>query len=137
MTNKLDIFKCNVCGNIVEVVLSGGGELVCCNQPMELVVPKTSVESGEKHVPVLEENADDKTVRVGSAPHPMEDGHYIQFIEVISKDQKWVKRKYLHPHEQPEMKFKCKCDKKFDAFAHCNLHGLWKNKFEGENHNGQ
>lgn len=137
MTNKLDIFKCNVCGNIVEVVLSGGGELVCCNQPMELVVPKTSVESGEKHIPVLEENGDDKTVRVGSMPHPMEDEHYIQFIEVISKDQKWVKRKYLHPHEQPEMKFKCKCDKKFDAFAHCNLHGLWGNKFEGENHNGQ
>lgn len=137
MTNKLDIFKCNVCGNIVEVVLSGGGELVCCNQPMELVVPKTSVESCEKHIPVLEENRDDKTVRVGSMPHPMEDEHYIQFIEVISKDQKWVKRKYLHPHEQPEMKFKCKCDKKFDAFAHCNLHGLWENKFEGENHNGQ
>lgn len=137
MTNKLDIFKCNVCGNIVEVVLSGGGELVCCNQPMELVVPKTSMESGEKHIPVLEKNGDDKTVRVGSMPHPMEDEHYIQFIEVISKDQKWVKRKYLHPHEQPEMKFKCKCDKKFDAFAHCNLHGLWENKFEGENHNGQ
>ena len=137
MTNKLDIFKCNVCGNIVEVVLSGGGELVCCNQPMELVVPKTSMESGEKHIPVLEENGDDKTVRAGSMPHPMEDEHYIQFIEVISKDQKWVKRKYLHPHEQPEMKFKCKCDKKFDAFAYCNLHGLWENKFEGENHNGQ
>ncbi len=133
MTNKLDIFKCNVCGNIVEVVLSGGGELVCCNEPMELVTPKTVESMNEKHVPVLEENGDEKIIKVGSIPHPMEDEHYIQFIEVISKDHRWVKRKYLHPHEQPEAKFSCKCDKKFDAYAYCNIHGLWENKFEGEN----
>ncbi len=132
MTNKLDIFKCNVCGNIVEVVLSGGGELVCCNEPMELLKAKTTDSASEKHVPFLEENGEEKIVRIGSTPHPMEEGHYIQFIEVISKDHKWVKRKYLNPNEQPEMKFRCKCENKFDAFGHCNLHGLWVNKFEGE-----
>ncbi len=133
MTNKLDIFKCNVCGNIIEVVLSGGGKLVCCNQPMELLKPKTADTTTEKHVPVLEENGEEKLIRIGSTPHPMEDEHYIQFIEVISKDHKWVKRKYLKAHEQPEMKFKCKCENKFDAFELCNIHGLWENKFEGEN----
>ena len=137
MTNKLDIFKCNICGNIIEVVLSGGGELVCCSQKMELLTPKTADMSLEKHVPVLDENGEEKTVRTGSTPHPMTDEHYIQFIEVISKDHKWVKRKYLSPGEEPEMKFRCKCENKFSAIENCNIHGLWGNNFEGENQNGQ
>ena len=67
----------------------------------------------------------------------MTDEHYIQFIEVISKDHKWVKRKYLSPGEEPEMKFRCKCENKFSAIENCNIHGLWGNNFEGENQNGQ
>ncbi len=132
MTNKLDIFKCNVCGNIVEVVISGGGELVCCSQKMEHLVPKQHEETAEKHVPVLEQNGEEKIVRVGSMPHPMTEEHHIQFIEVISKDHKWVKRKYLSAGEEPEMKFKCKCEHKFSAIENCNLHGLWGNDFKEE-----
>lgn len=127
MTKKLEFYKCNICGNYVEVVLEGEGELVCCGQPMELQTPKTQDEEmrGEKHVPVVSKNGEELEVRVGSIPHPMEDEHYIQFIEVNSPDKRYVKRKYLYPHEEPVLKYKCHCDK-VEARELCNIHGLWK-----------
>lgn len=125
MTKKLELYKCDICKNIVEVVLEGEGTLVCCNESMTLMKANTTDASSEKHVPVIEEKGEEKTVRVGLTPHPMEDGHYIQFIEVISNDEKYIKRKYLHPHEEPMVRFKCECAEGFGARELCNLHGLW------------
>ena len=136
MTNKLDIFKCDVCGNIVEVIIPAQGELVCCNEPMKLLEAQSVDEGLEKHVPVLIKNQEGKNViKIGSIPHPMEEKHYIEFIEIISNDKKLVKRKYFSPHNEPEMKIKCDCMTSggFEAVEYCNIHGLWGNKFEGEN----
>ncbi len=126
MTEKLDLYKCNICGNFVEVVFSGEGELVCCGQPMEKLVAKKHTEEmlDEKHVPVLEKTENGYDIRVGSVIHPMEENHYITFIEAISNDKKYVKRKYLEPHEQPILNLKCSCDKVV-AREFCNIHGLW------------
>ena len=132
MTNKLEMFRCEVCGNVIEVVLSGGGELVCCSKPMTLMIAKEHDLGEEKHVPSLEVIGEEKIVRIGDLPHPMEENHYIQFIEVISNDHKWVKRKYLSPNEAAEMSFKCKCNNGFEAFENCNVHGFWSKKFKGE-----
>lgn len=128
MTEKLELYKCNVCGILVEVVFGGAGTLVCCNQDMELLKANTVDASVEKHVPVIEEHDEEKIIRVGSSPHPMEESHYIQFIEVISNDQNYVKRKYLHPGDEPAMKLKCACEHGFFARDLCNLHGLWSNQ---------
>lgn len=126
MTEILEFYKCNICGNFVEVVLSGEGELVCCGQPMEKMRAQSSSEEmlGEKHVPVVSKNGEVLEVRVGEIPHPMEDSHYIQFIEVNSLDKRYVKRKYLFPHEEPVLQYKCNCDK-VEARELCNIHGLW------------
>ena len=126
MTEKLEMYKCNICGNLVEVVLSGKGELVCCGEPMEKMFEKTQDEEmrGEKHVPVVSKNGDELEIRVGSIPHPMEENHYIQFIEVNSPDKRYVKRKYLYPNEEPVLKYKCNCAK-VEARELCNIHGLW------------
>ena len=128
MTEILELYKCHVCGNLIEVVLSGNGELVCCGQPMEKLVAQTQVNEmiGEKHVPVVEKTQDGLNIRVGSIPHPMEDEHYITFIEAISNDKRYVKRKYLLPHEAAELNLKCSCDKVI-AREFCNIHGLWSN----------
>ena len=129
MTEILDFYKCNVCGNFVEVVLNGEGELVCCGQPMEKIVLKTQSEEmmGEKHVPVIEKNEEGITVKVGSVPHPMTEEHYIQFIEVNSPDKRYVKRKYLYPNEEPVLKLKCDC-KDIIARELCNIHGVWSSQ---------
>ena len=129
MTEKLELYKCNICGNIVEVVLSGEGELVCCGQPMELLAEKDYSDEmlQEKHVPVIKMEEDNIEVRVGAVPHPMTEEHYIQFIEAYSKDKRYVKRKYLFPNEEPVLKLKCDCK---DTMARelCNIHGLWVTK---------
>lgn len=125
MTELMQIYKCNICGNIVEIISPGYGELVCCGQPMELLGEQTEEMLAEKHVPVVTFEGDTKTIRVGSIPHPMEDQHYIMFIEAISPDKKYLKRKYLYPHEEPKMELKCKCDK-LVARELCNIHGLWR-----------
>ena len=129
MTEKLELYKCNICGNIVEVVLSGEGELVCCGQPMELLAEKDYSDEmlQEKHVPVIKMEEDNIEIRVGSIQHPMTEEHYIQFIEAYSKDKRYVKRKYLFPNEEPVLKLKCDCK---DTMARelCNIHGLWVTK---------
>ncbi len=113
------IYKCSTCGNIVEIVTGGGGELVCCGAPMELQSEKSGEEGMEKHKPVIEESM----VLVGSAPHPMEAEHHIEWIEVLEGDD--VCRKVLSVDDKPQAEF-CNKDIKV-ARAYCNIHGLWKN----------
>lgn len=127
MTKILEFYKCNICGNFVEVVLPGEGELVCCSQPMEKMREQTEKEEmlSEKHVPVIKKTQEGVEVRIGSMPHPMEDNHYIMFIETNSEDKRYVKRKYLYPHEEPVLKLKCDCNEKIVARELCNIHGLW------------
>jgi superoxide reductase len=118
------VFKCALCGNIVEVVHVGGGQLVCCGQPMNLLEENTTEAAKEKHVPVVEAAADRVTVRVGSVVHPMTPEHYIEFIELIT--EAGVLRKQLKPGEQPVALFEGKFGRNIAGRAYCNLHGLWK-----------
>jgi len=125
MTELKQIYKCNVCGNIVEVLHTGVGELVCCNQPMELQKEHTEDEGYEKHVPIIEKTENGFKVKVGSEPHPMEEKHYIEWIE-INADNKSGK-KFLKPGDAPEAEFFIKAEK-VSAREYCNVHGLWKSK---------
>lgn len=128
MTKKLEMYKCGVCGNFVEVVLSGIGELVCCGQPMNLLKPNTTDAATEKHVPFFVKKDNELDVRVGSVLHPMTDEHYIQFIEVVSEDERYVKRKYLYPTEEPIFPLKWYDIGTLTAREFCNIHGLWEAK---------
>jgi superoxide reductase len=123
MVEKNQIYKCNVCGNIIEVLYAGGGELVCCGQPMELLQEKTEDEGLEKHVPVIERTDKGVRVKVGSVPHPMINEHYIQWIEVIADGR--VFRKFLKPGDKPEAEFEIEA-KEIQAREYCNIHGLWR-----------
>lgn len=124
MTQKKQIYKCNICGNIVEVLTAGGGELVCCEQPMVLQSEKTEEEGlEEKHVPVIEQTDGSVKVSVGSIPHPMEEDHYIEWIELITDNGSI--RKFLNPTDPPEIVFEASGEN-FSARIYCNLHGLWK-----------
>lgn len=125
MTQRKEIYKCTVCGNIVEVLHAGIGELVCCGQPMELLTEKTQDVGNEKHVPVIEKTPGGVKVKVGSIPHPMEEKHYIEWIELHADDV--VHRKFLKPGEKPEADFPVAA-KKLSAREYCNVHGLWKSK---------
>lgn len=123
MTEKLQIYKCEICGNIVEMLHAGEGELVCCGAPMKLFQENTVDAAKEKHVPVIEKIEGGFRVKVGSVAHPMEDKHYIEWIEAITEDGK-VYRQFLHPGEKPEAIFKIDASK-ITAREYCNLHGLW------------
>jgi superoxide reductase len=123
MTAKKQIYRCNVCGNIVEVLHSGQGELVCCGQPMELLQAKTADEGKEKHVPVIEASDKGVKVKVGGVPHPMEEKHYIEWVEVITDGDGC--RQFLKPGGKPAAEFDIK-SKKVAAREYCNIHGLWK-----------
>lgn len=125
MTEKNQVYKCNICGNIVEVLHEGGGDLVCCGEPMILLKENTVDASLEKHVPVFEKTKTGIIVKVGSVPHPMEEKHYIEWIEVITKDNKSDK-KFLSPGDSPEAEFSIPLEKVLFAREYCNLHGLWK-----------
>ena len=126
MTNvkaRLEVYKCEVCGNIVEVLLAGGGELVCCGKPMVLQGENTVDAAKEKHVPVIEKIANGYKVKVGSVAHPMEAKHYIQWIELIVDDISYTQ--FLKPGDKPEAEFCVKGDK-VTAREYCNLHGHWR-----------
>jgi len=123
-TERLQIYRCNVCGNIVEVLDSGAGELVCCGEPMELLTANSTDAAVEKHVPVVEETDTGVKVKVGSAPHPMEDKHYIEWIEVVSGGK--AIRQFLAPGDKPEAGFQVSKADVETARDYCNLHGLWK-----------
>jgi superoxide reductase len=123
MAQQLEVYKCGVCGNIVEVLHGGAGELVCCGQPMKRFVENTVDAAKEKHVPVTEKTAAGFKVKVGSVAHPMEEKHWIEWIEVIVAGKAY--RQFLKPGEAPEATFDIKADKVI-AREYCNLHGLWK-----------
>ncbi|MCX5749694.1 MAG: desulfoferrodoxin [Candidatus Saganbacteria bacterium] len=123
VANRLEVYKCSVCGNIVEVLFVGGGELVCCGQPMVLQVENTVDASKEKHVPVIEKMSEGIKVKIGSIAHPMEDKHYIQWVQIIAGDRSY--REFLRPGMTPEAVFKL-ANGTMSAREYCNLHGLWK-----------
>jgi superoxide reductase len=123
MKNRLEIYKCEICGNIVEVVHVGGGELVCCGKPMKLYSENTVDASKEKHVPVLERVDGGFKVSVGSVAHPMEEKHYIEWIELIADNK--VYRQFLKPGDEPSAVFNINASNVW-AREYCNLHGLWK-----------
>jgi superoxide reductase len=125
MTEKLQIYKCEICGNIVEVLHAGAGELVCCGQPMKNLAAKTADVGKEKHVPIIEKIAGGFKVKVGSIPHPMEEKHYIEWIEVIADGKAY--RQFLGPGQSPEAVFNIDA-KTITAREYCNVHGLWEGK---------
>jgi len=123
MAKKLQIYKCPTCGNIVEVLSGGAGELTCCGSPMELLDEKTADAATEKHVPVIEKIEAGYKVKVGSVPHPMLEEHYIEWIELLADGKEY--RQFLKPGEEPQAVFNVEADK-VSAREHCNVHGLWK-----------
>ena len=125
MAERLEVYKCEACGNIVEVLTGGAGELVCCGEPMILLSEKTADTGKEKHVPVVEKVEGGYKVSVGSVPHPMEEKHYIEWIELHADNV--VYRKYLKPGEKPQAEFTVSA-KTLTARDYCNIHGLWKSK---------
>ncbi len=123
MTKKLEIYRCNVCGNIVEVVNSAAGLLVCCGKPMELLKENSTDAAKEKHVPVITKRDGGYNVKIGSTTHPMTEKHYIQWIELTADGKSY--RKFLNPGDAPEAFFEITASK-VTAREYCNLHGLWK-----------
>ena len=125
MTKRFEIYRCPVCGNIVEVLLGGAGELVCCGHPMELLEEKTNVqEFGEKHVPVISKTVNGFEVKVGDIPHPMSSEHHIVFVEAFSLNSRCIK--YLEVGDEPRVLFNFE-DIIF-AREFCNIHGLWSSQ---------
>ncbi|HIE11811.1 MAG TPA: desulfoferrodoxin [Desulfotomaculum sp.] len=122
MTKRLEIYKCEVCGNMAEVIHEGRGELVCCGRPMKLLVENTVDAAREKHVPVVEKVSGGFKVRVGSVAHPMEESHYIEWIELIAGGKAY--RQFLKPGDAPEASFRIEAEE-VTAREYCNLHGLW------------
>ncbi len=123
MAERLQIYKCDSCGNIVEVLHGGGGELVCCDEPMKLFVENTVDAAKEKHVPVVEKTGEGVKVKVGAVPHPMEEKHYIEWVEIIEGGKAY--RQFLNPGDTPEASFDIQAEQ-VTAREYCNLHGLWK-----------
>ncbi len=121
--NRLEVYKCSVCGNIVEVLFVGGGELVCCGKSMVLQSENTVDAAKEKHVPIIEITPEGVKIKVGAVAHPMEDKHYIQWVQAIVGDKAY--RQFLNPGQAPEAVFPIKGDK-IVAREYCSLHGLWK-----------
>ncbi len=122
MTERLQVYKCEVCGNIVEVLHAGKGQLVCCNKPMKLMKENTVDAAKEKHVPVIEKTDKGYKVKVGDVAHPMEEKHYIEGIELVVDGKAY--RQFLNPGDAPEAEFEIKAEK-VSARGYCNLHGLW------------
>lgn len=123
MAEKLEVYVCETCGNIIEVLHEGVGELVCCGEPMKLMKENTVDAAKEKHVPVIEKAEHGIKVKIGSVPHPMEPKHYIEWIELIADGRAY--RKFLSPGDAPEATF-CIDATTISAREYCNLHGLWK-----------
>jgi superoxide reductase len=123
MAQRYEVYKCEACGNIVEVLHGGGGELVCCGEAMKLMAENTVDAAKEKHVPVIEKVPGGVKVSVGSVAHPMEDKHYIEWIEIIADGK--ILRQYLSPGSAPEATFTVEASD-ITAREYCNLHGLWK-----------
>ncbi|MBN1262933.1 MAG: desulfoferrodoxin [Candidatus Pacebacteria bacterium] len=123
MTQLRQIYKCDICGNVVEVLHPGAGELVCCGQPMRLLEPKTRDEGQEKHIPVVEKTEKGIKVKVGSIPHPMEESHFIQWIQATADGKTYFS--FLKPGEPAEAEFPISANQ-VTILEYCNLHGLWQ-----------
>lgn len=123
MATRDEVYKCTVCGNIVAVVTTGKGILHCCGAPMEQMCENGVDAAQEKHVPVIEKNGDCVTVCVGSLAHPMQDEHFIEWIEILADGVSY--RQFLKPGDEPKACFTVTASE-FIARAYCNLHGLWK-----------
>jgi superoxide reductase len=123
MAKRREVYKCGVCGNIVEVLHGGKGNLVCCEKPMNLLVENTVDAAKEKHVPVVEKIDAGVKVKVGEVAHPMEEKHWIEWVEIIADGKTY--RQYLNPGEVPEAIFNVTADQ-ITAREYCNIHGLWK-----------
>ncbi|MDD4996057.1 MAG: desulfoferrodoxin [Patescibacteria group bacterium] len=131
MTRQHQIYKCEICGNIVEVLHSGAGQLVCCGQAMKLIEEKDKDEGKEKHLPVMEilpaddcKVSDGVKIKIGEIPHPMEENHHIEWVEIKTNDNKTGK-KFLNPGDVPEINFHTRA-KILEIRVYCNIHGLWK-----------
>ncbi len=122
MAEVMEVYRCNKCGNIVEVLHGGVGQLVCCGEPMELLTENTVDAARDKHVPVIEKTGEAFKVTVGSVPHPMEEDHHIEWIELIADGE--VYRRQLKPGDAPEASFCIEADS-VKAREYCNLHGHW------------
>ena len=125
MPERLEVYQCKLCSNIVEVLRGGGGSLSCCETPMTHLKENTVDAAVEKHVPVVEAVDGGYVVKVGDVPHPMGADHYIEWIELSTEDNTFVQRQMLTPSSEPEATFKTNAAKVV-ARAYCNLHGLWK-----------
>lgn len=124
MKTPVSFFRCEICGNVVELLRNGGGQLICCGKPMRELKANTTEASSEKHIPVAEKKDGKIYVEVGSVPHPMTEEHYIEWIAVVTDDG--IERISLESSDEPKAVF---CDKdNADVYAYCNLHGLWKAK---------
>jgi len=124
MAKLREIYNCEICGNIIEVIHEGAGSLVCCNEEMKLLEEKTDDSANEKHVPYIEKTDNGVSVKIGqNQDHPMTEEHYIEWIQLIADDVAY--RKFFKPGDKPEAKFEIKADK-IDAREYCNVHGLWK-----------
>ncbi len=119
MTSRNQIWKCHICGNVIEILHEGADALVCCDKKMILISPESEGEYAEKHSPIIEGHV----VKIGSVAHPMEEDHYIEWIEAT--DGKEISKIFLKPGQKPEAEF---CFKPTSAKMYCNKHGLWKNK---------
>ncbi len=124
MTKLKQVYRCNVCGNIVEVLHTGKGVLVCCGESMDLLTEKTNDTGHEKHVPVVEATPTGVKVKVGSVPHPMEENHYIEWVEIITTNG--ACRQFLKPGDSPEAEFAADMAAVKGAREYCSVHGLWK-----------
>jgi superoxide reductase len=125
MTNKLEVYRCSLCGNIVEVIHASTGELVCCGEPMRLLKENSTDAAQEKHVPVVEKTGTGYKVSVGSTLHPMETDHYIEWIELVADGRSCIQ--FLQPGDAPEAEFDVKATT-ITAKEYCNKHGFWKGK---------
>ncbi len=123
MAERLQIYKCAVCGIIVEVLDGGSGQMMCCGEPMKHLVEQTADAATEKHVPVIEKIEGGYKVKVGSVPHPMEPKHFIEWIELLADGRAW--RQFLEPGGAPEAVFNVQAES-VSAREFCNVHGLWK-----------
>ena len=128
MTKKLQVYKCEICGNIVEVLHEGVGQLVCCGQSMKLFEEKAKEEGKEKHLPVTEKTEKGMKVKVGSVPHPMEVNHYIEWIEVVTENG--TEKKFLKPGTEPAAEFLC-TQGAVSVREYCSVHGLWSVRVGG------
>ncbi|MBN2585820.1 MAG: desulfoferrodoxin [Candidatus Fermentibacteraceae bacterium] len=124
MPKRMEIYKCEICGNIVELTHGGAGQLVCCGQPMKQMEAQTAEMATEKHVPVIEKTEAGYRVTVGSTIHPMIDKHYIEWIELVSGEG--IHRQYLKPGMDPIVEFRTGDLGEVSAREYCNIHGLWR-----------